>query len=186
MVFWKRKRYDPESGTQLSQFARLRIRGAILDAIRSGLGPYGRRHYNMLRQKLVNHIKSSRDTVDHLSKPAPSIKDVGINEVNDLAQSLLTNHPVMPIPDDAETTLAWEQEMQLLRQALEELNTLDKKVVRAVYDFSLRDDNAAQLAKREGIHRSSVSRRHRSALGRLRDIMRRLRGKTIELHGDDD
>ena len=72
--------------------------------------------------------------------------------------NLLTNHPVMPIPDDAETTLAWEQEMQLLRQALEELNTLDKKVVRAVYDFSLRDDNAAQLAKREGIHRSSVSR----------------------------
>ena len=49
--------------------------------------------------------------------------------------NLLTNHPVMPFP----TTLRqrWpEQEMQLLRQALEELNTPNKKVVRAVYDFT--------------------------------------------------
>ena len=91
----------------------------------------------------------------------------------------------MPI-DDVETVLAWDQELQLMRQALEELNTLEKKVVRSVYDFSLRDDNAAQLALREGIHRSSVSRRHKSVLGKLRDIMRRLRGHTIETSDPKD
>jgi len=134
---------------------------------------------------LVDHLRSSQNTAERSASTQPHLNDVRLREVNELAQSMLTNHPAMPI-DDVETVLAWDQELQLMRQALEELNTLEKKVVRAVYDFSLRDDNAAQLALREGIHRSSVSRRHKSVLGKLRDIMRRLRGHTIETSDPKD
>ena len=50
----------------------------------------------------------------------------------------------MPVASDAEETLAWGKELAIMKQALEELNTKERRIIRAVYDLSLRDDSGRQ------------------------------------------
>ena len=49
-----KERFDPNYGVELGAYARPRIRGAILDGIRNGLGKYGRSHYQRLRRDFIN------------------------------------------------------------------------------------------------------------------------------------
>ncbi|MEE2756977.1 MAG: sigma-70 family RNA polymerase sigma factor [Myxococcota bacterium] len=167
------KRFDPTLGTPLDAFARFRIRGAILDGLRTGLGRFGRSHYQRLRRDYIAHKKENGDcTVTQA--------DVTFREIDRYAETLLKNHPVMPSPNNAEDALAWGQELAVMRQAIEELNTKERRVIRAVYDLSLRDDSGAKLAERLGIHRSQISRKHHAVISRLRAVMRRIRRKTID------
>lgn len=167
------KRFDPTLGTPLDSFARFRIRGAILDGLRNGLGRFGRSHYQRLRREYVAH-KRDNGNLD------VTADDVTLRDIDRYAETLLKNHPVMPSPSDAEDALAWGQELAVMRQAIDELNTKERRVIRAVYDLSLRDDSGAKLAERLGIHRSQISRKHHAIMARLRAVMRRIRKKTIE------
>ena len=175
------KRFDSSHGNLLSTFARHRIRGSILDGIRHGLGPYGRRHYEALRSRCVAELNASRTSSDDSIIPRVDKTDVTLKQVNDLAETLLNDHPAMPTHSDAEEMIEWDQELQVMRQALEELQTEDRTVIRAVYDLSLKDDCGSKLADRLGVHRSKVSRRHKKIMPILRAVMRRIRKKTIDV-----
>ena len=174
------ERFDSSQGAQLASFARHRIRGSILDGIRHGLGPYGRRHYDALRQRCAVELNAVLTTSDDARHIRVDKADITLQQVNDLATTLLQNHPVMPKEPDPEEMLEWDQELQVMRQAIEELKTDDRKVIRAVYDLSLKDDSGSKLADRLGVHRSKVSRRHKQIISKLRAVMRRIRKKTIE------
>jgi len=173
-------RFDPDQGVQLASFAKYRIRGAILDGIRTGLGPYGRRHYDGLRKDFVAQANAARTTSDTEKGPEVTRQDVTFRQASDLNNTLLGAHPAMPVAMDAETALGWDQELSVMHQALNELNTLERKVLRAMYDLSLRDDSGAKLAKRMGLHRAQISRRHKSAMSKLRSLMRKIRRQTID------
>ena len=54
--------------------------------------------------------------------------DPTLREIDNYAETLLLNHPVMPVASDAEETLAWGQELAIMRQALEELNTKERRI----------------------------------------------------------
>lgn len=174
-----RERFDPNYGVELGAYARPRIRGAILDGIRNGLGKYGRSHYQRLRRDFINRGQEAQPEHDEGGHSSAQ-HDPTLREIDKYAETLLLNHPVMPVASDAEETLAWGQELAIMKQALEELNTKERRIIRAVYDLSLRDDSGAKLATRLGVHRSQVSRKHHAIMDRLRAVMRRIRKKTID------
>ncbi len=57
-----------------------------------------------------------------------------------------------------------------MRAALVHLSARARETLTAVYDLKETGDSGAELARRIGVSRSTVSRRHRAALSALRAV----------------
>ena len=58
-----------------------------------------------------------------------------------------------------------------MNAALSGLSCDDREVLDAVYDLMETNDSGARLAARWGVHRSSISRRHRLIIQKMRHLM---------------
>ena len=172
------RRFDPEQGS-LEGYARLRIRGGIIDGIRSGLGTFGRRAYRDFKGRLAAERQRYLTGEGTLAGAADGASSVTYTEVADFAKTLLGTHPCMPIMDSPEEALGQAESIQALRAALNELNTGELRVVRAMYDFSLNDNSGAKLALRLGVNRSQICRKHQKILKKLRRRMRLVRAASL-------
>jgi RNA polymerase sigma factor for flagellar operon FliA len=71
----------------------------------------------------------------------------------------------------ADELLARGHDLFDLRCALQRLSEDEHAIIIAVYDFDEAGSSGAALARAEGVSRSSASRRHQSAVSRLRDLL---------------
>ncbi len=74
---------------------------------------------------------------------------------------------------DPETLLGLKQQAQALCAALNELHDHERALVQRIYDVDLGASDDQLAAVVAGVHRSTVSRRHRHVLSRLRSIIGR-------------
>lgn len=169
-----RERYDPRRAVNFEVYARHRVRGAIYDGIRQSLGPLKLRTYKRLKQQIIAWRLAGEPT------PAPSTDEARIaaaevtwSAIADLASALLAARAEeRPPPADPETQMIDAERLDAVRDAIQRLDPEDQALVRAVYDFDETGDSAAEVARRQGVHRSSITRRHHAALDRLRRWLR--------------
>lgn len=165
-----RDRFDPRHGVPFVLFARRRVRGAILDALRTQ-GLLGRRGWEDLRRQAVAHELLEADPRPDLG---PDDDAAALGEtVQRLALAFLTDATlhVQATPEDPEANLVETQLGARLRTAIEALPDEDREVVYAVYDFHEAGDSGAELARRKQVSRSHVSRSHLRILESLRSAL---------------
>jgi len=161
-------RWEPASGVPFEHFVRFRIRGAMVDAVRSA-APVRRRDHAELREL----------TVAHAATPEPGAPSA--NEANDLAQ-IITHIAVGLLVDAAEVddsgeatdpeNLSVDAETRArVDAAVATLSVEDREVLDSVYGFA--DNNSgSDLARRRGVSRSTISRAHLRILDLVRARLR--------------
>ena len=137
------ERFDMHRGVPVGHFVRQRIRGAVLDGARA-FSTLGRRTYE------TNRI------ADHPAERAA--------ELREQAAAQLHHWPARP--DDH---LLRKERHAGLEAVLATLRSDDRQVLSAIYDPDSNDRSGAALARRLGVSRSTVSRRHQALLGLLRE-----------------
>ncbi len=173
------RRFDHGQGSSIEAYARIRIRGGIIDGIRGGLGTFGRRAYREFKAKLASERRQRDSAEEAFGGRSGAALDVSYTEVADYAKTLLETHPCMPVIDSPEDTLSQAEVLEALRAAIASLNTGEVRVVRAIYDFSLNDNSGAKLARRMGLNRSQICRKHQKILKKLRRKIRLVRSATL-------
>lgn len=172
-------RFDSTRGAPLEAFARIRIRGAIVDGIRHGLGTFGRRAYREFKSRLAAERVRYQTRDEASSSVHRARDDVNYGEVASYAQTLLGSHPCMPQLDSPEDAFTHAEAIAVLRSAIHELNTGETRIVRAIYDFSLNDNSGAKLARKLGVNRSQICRKHQRILRKLRRRIRLANSATL-------
>lgn len=165
-----RERFDPRRAVNFEVYARHRIRGAIYDGIRQSIGPLKLRTYERLKRQIVAWRLAGEPPPAPTSDAArAAAAEVTWNAIADLATALLAARAEQrPSPPDPERLLLEAERLEAVRDAVDRLEPDERELVRAVYDMDEVGDSAAELARRRGIHRSGITRRHRAALDRLR------------------
>ena len=182
-----KKRFDPRRGKSFYHFARRRIRGAIFDGL-ADLSPLGRsalravkRHVQLqaeLTEQTANveqsHLGLSSDDQRNESK-TPLLSATFLERYKELYQLALSTwaeelqpltspDPSLPYQDQAELA----EERSLLSAAFDRLDDAHKELLTALYDLRRVGESASVYAERHQVHRSTVSRRHASAILALR------------------
>lgn len=169
-----RERYDPRRGVHFELFARHRIRGAMYDGLRA-LGCFSRRGYEDLRRRALAHEALGEPAGDPPGGPdrdldaralAQAIGRVATAFLADAALSVRSH-----ADGDPEASLGRHQALARLRRVIDGLPVADREVLEAIYDLNEEGDSGAALARRRGVSRSQVSRRHRTILDRLRRLL---------------
>lgn len=165
-----RTRYDPTRRVPFDVYARHRIRGAIFDGIRQSLGPLRLRTYERLRRQVIAwRLVGEPAPPPRSARQKDLAADVTWNAIADLATALVAAQAeAQPGPVDPETRMLQAEQIGAVRAEVERLEPEHREALRAIYDLDGVGDSGADLARRQGLHRSSISRRHRAALGQLR------------------
>lgn len=162
-----RDRWDARRGIPFELFARRRVRGAMLDALRAQ-GFLKRRGWEAARRARLAHaalevapVLAGDDDAAELARAAER-----------LAVVFLTDEALSETPDEApdpEVRLADASLRRRLQDALRGLATEDREVVDAFYDLDEQGRSGAELARHHGLSRSTLSRAHLRVIDRLRD-----------------
>lgn len=169
-----RARWMPDSGVPFEAHARLRIRGAIVDAIRHS-ALLSRRGWERMRDYALAHAVTSEAGGQSHAAPPVEAAELG-RTITALAVAFLVEAGQAVEPEHgapAEDRYIDEETRVRLGRAMGTLSVEDREIVEAVYDFSSRGDSGADLAKRRGVSRSTISRAH---LRILDDLRTRLEG----------
>ncbi|MEZ4452361.1 MAG: sigma-70 family RNA polymerase sigma factor [Nannocystaceae bacterium] len=172
-------RYDPETGVPFQAFAYLRIRGAMIDAVRSA-NPAVRRYKRAVRAMAATQALYE----EHAKSAAPGNEPRTLKERVDAAAELIRQTtsavllsklaPADPeVVRDADTTAADEVVIQSelrdhLARAMTACDADESALIDALY---YRDINMHAYAAELGVAVSTVSRRHARLLRKLGERM---------------
>ena len=167
------RRFDSSKAIKFETFARHRVRGAMLDGLRSTLGLARRRGYQRLKDQITawQIVEDQAGACGQNTGP-PEVAEATYKQVVELAQSFLRQDLESARSMRPDDIFERCETSHRLSQAVNELEPSEREVIEAVYDLREQGDSGARLAERRGINRSGVCRRHRSILERLRRIMR--------------
>jgi len=161
-------RWQPASGVPFEHFVRFRIRGAMVDALRS-LAPSRRRSLSALREYAVAHAATPEPTATSANEAADVaqiITHIAVGLLVDAAE--LDDSGEAPDPEhlyvDAETRAHVDA-------ALSTLSVEDREVLDSIYGFG-DEDSGSDLARRRGVSRSTISRAHLRILDLVRARLR--------------
>lgn len=159
-----RKRFDPGRGLQFSTFAYYRIRGAILDGIRSMSGlPVGIVRKIRIQKALMNQVEDRFSGPMDRGDPA-SLWNGMTQMLHDLEGVYLITL-AFDVEDetlrDNEDRIGRQQLITLVRGLLTQLPEKESLLIRKIY---YEDKSAAEAAKELGMSRSWASRKHREIL----------------------
>lgn len=185
------EKYDPTKNVQLKSYAKVRIRGAILDSLReldwsprtlrrkARLIEYANQHLRTrfgrapVDTELAAQMGMSLKRFQHLLGDLRGLEIVSLQALgpeDSHGDEALRYLPHSPTEDPAGACLRAEMN-GLLRRAVSEL-TPRKRQVLALYYFE--ELTMKEVGVRLGVGESRVSQIHTAALGRLRARMRQL------------
>ena len=177
------ERFDPSRGILLKTYAEHRIRGAILDGLRSmdWLSRSARQKKRLSQQDLFNSQQSSAAQQslesDKATPAAPAawfatteLIYVGTNleEMEKLSERLGLRQTEGWFSENPETMYQREENRQRVAAALAHLSWRHRQVMQLYYHGEL---NMKQIAQILNVHESRVSQVHSLALRRLRKIL---------------
>ena len=177
------RRFDSSKGFHFETFATLRVRGAIFDGLRN-MSRFTRSAYQQLKQLADSHSDASlRDTASSKSlyneEPMSSnqVVEHSIEALSTLAQEVFIQRFIFPIttPEvEAIDSLDLTTKRNKLSAAFSMLDRTDQELLVAVYDLRRVGDCASKYADRLRVHRSTVSRRHHTVLGKLQKMLSKM------------
>jgi RNA polymerase sigma factor (sigma-70 family) len=97
-------------------------------------------------------------------------------KIKELAIMCVTDH-LLPKQSTPEEEVIEHEEKSIMKEAFEQMDHESKTLLTAVYDLNETGDNAASLAGREGVHRSTITRRHRNVLEKLKESYQQVQAK---------
>ncbi len=169
-------RYDPESGVAFEAFAHYRIRGAMIDWVRSQ-NPGLRRH-----QRAVRSLEASQSLLEDAAADGGSDRRALEDRVaaaralvERTATAVMTSRAMDHEPDrlatetDPERSLIDSELRRRLDGALSKLEPGERELVEAIYQHGR---SMQQLAQELGVATSTVSRRHAKLMARLAERLR--------------
>ncbi len=177
------ERYDPESGVLLSSFAYTRIRGAILDGVGDLTGVKRSQLRRLKRQAAANEYVESMDHANSYGGDAVDIAGMvqGVLFACDLSDAMVARNDAeegpSPLKSTPEKSLARTQMADLVNSVVDELPENEAELLRAHY---AEGRSLQSLGDELGASRSWMSRIHKRALGRARDILETRHGVTPE------
>ena len=174
------ERFDPRRGVSFPTFAHYRIKGAIHDGLRE-MGYYSRS--SGVRVRWAAHandlLRSAADDEQHSAQGSSSSVDDEIATAQSLIDALIPVY-LLSLGSDAvpevidQHALSMEQIEQrelvrLVMDALRELSGDEQELINALY---FKHVSMTELAARQGITKSWISRLHTRAIKHLRDLLR--------------
>jgi RNA polymerase sigma factor for flagellar operon FliA len=175
------ERFDPRRGVAFSTFAHYRIKGAIYDGLRE-MGYFSRQGGARVRwaANAGDVVQSALDDEVH---DAPGGASSSVDDEIAAAESLidalipvyllsLGSDAVPEIVDQHALTSEQIEQRELARLALDALRELsgdEQELINALY---FKHVSMTELAARQGITKSWISRLHTRAIKHLRDILR--------------
>ncbi len=165
-------RYDPDSGKKFEHYAVLRVRGAIIDAIRKNCHLSGRAYRYMKALEAVQDMRESEQE----SQTNTAEENVPLaRALSMVSQGALTYQLSMdearesgyePASEDmnAEELLEEKQTGMHLRDKVKELDEEEQQVVAGYY---FEEKSFVSIAESLGVSKSWVSKVHRRALQKL-------------------
>jgi len=188
-------RYNPMKGCSLKTYSSLRIRGAMVDELRSQDWVPRTVHRDekiytaaaeRISQKLGREAEPEeirlelgvdQETFQHLSERAQNITTFSLNEVwSDEDGHVVDRGDIMPDLEakTASEEVLREEDRQLLRGELDRLPRIQKLVLTLYYLEDLRLKEIAQILD---VTESRVSQINTEALAQLKAVMRRARNR---------
>lgn len=164
-------RYDPESGKKFEHYAVLRVRGAIIDAIRKNCHLSGRAYRYMKALEAVQDMRES----DMESAEAQTESGSLTRALSMVSQGALTyqlsvdeiqasGYEPVSEDDNAEEMLAEKQSSVHLRERVAELDDEERSIVVGYY---FEEKPFATIAEELGVSKSWISKVHKKALQKL-------------------
>jgi RNA polymerase sigma factor for flagellar operon FliA len=170
-------RFDPSRGSEFRSYAFLRIRGAVVDHIRSSCEVSGKA-YRMLRAiEIAQELRLQQEQspknagLDDRTRAGRAIEMLGNSA---MAFSLVrAGEEVLKIADDGrcdpERIFEEKQQSQKIQKALATLPEKERTIIEQYY---FRDRKLVEVAEQySGLSKSWVSRLHDRALAMLRDSL---------------
>lgn len=175
------ERYDPRRGVAFSTFAHYRIKGAIYDGLRE-MGYFSRQGGVRVRwaANASDVVQSALDDSAHDSPPgaARSVDDE-IADAQSLIDALipvylisLGSDAVPEIVDQHALSMEQIEQRELVRLALDALRELSEDEQDLIGALYFKHVSMTELAARNGVNKSWISRLHTRAIKHLRDILR--------------
>lgn len=171
--------YDPAGGRSFEVFAEFRVKGAMLDELRSRDPlPRRTRHRVNLARRAIAHTRLLRGR-DPTDDELATALGTNLDEVNDLKQYLeppiaidaFDDRVAVPgdlLPSDA---LEEAEERTLVQQGLKRLPDRYRTLLALYYEEGL---NYKQIGKIQGVSEATVCRQHKESLRRLKEIVHSL------------
>jgi RNA polymerase sigma factor FliA len=175
------ERFDPRRGVAFSTFAHYRIKGAIYDGLRE-MGYFSRQ--GGIRVRWVANagdvVQSALDDAvsDSPTGAAPSVDDE-IAAAQSLIDALipvyllsLGSDTVPEVVDQHALSMEQIEQRELVRLVMDTLRELsgdEQELINALY---FKHVSMTELAARQGITKSWISRLHTRAIKHLRDLLR--------------
>ncbi len=165
-----KQRFEPDRNVRFSTFAYYRVRGAILDGVRSQ-GWMKRRAYAKL--KAFEAIDSVSESVGeaHADKPLSSLTARAV-ALEDVLAKVSAAYVIAAVGQDRvedestpETLLSGAQEQSGVQRGLARLPVKERTLLEAVYFDGV---TIEQAGERLGLSKSWASRLHAKALDRMR------------------
>jgi RNA polymerase sigma factor for flagellar operon FliA len=164
-----RQRYDPRQGVHFKLYARLRVRGAMFDGLRT-MGLLTRREYAHLRQRAIDEQVLGDPQPDPAGGPTrENDAKIMFDAILDLATARIA--AMEEVQESAEVEYEQHDVIYRVRRAVQALPESERRAIRAIYDFAEKGDSGAKAAARFGVSRSQISRRHQKALEKLRRML---------------
>jgi RNA polymerase sigma factor FliA len=175
------ERYDPRRGVAFSTFAHYRIKGAIYDGLRE-MGYFARQGGARVRwaANAGDVVQSALDDEGHES-PAGAAANVDdeIAAAQTLIDALipvyllsLGSDAVPEIVDQHALSMEQIEQRELVRIALDALRELSEDEQELIAALYFKHVSMTELAARQGITKSWISRLHTRAIKHLRDLLR--------------
>lgn len=169
------ERFDPTRGVKFNTFAYYRIRGAVIDGVRS-MAYLPRRAYAQIRAAEAADQALEQGGEARAQNPGQRDTAEAVRDMDDALGKLTASFVIASLgqseeedaPDTPEEQLEREQLKTRVRTALSSLPERELKLVEGFYLQGRRfDEVAAEL----GISKSWASRLHTKALGLMRDAL---------------
>ena len=151
-----RARFKPDRGVPLGAYARLRIRGSLLDGMRNSLGLVRRRYFETFQRQQIN-AQSPQSLQQHITL---------------LKQEIVSTYLQGAASQCPEHLMAEKERSALLYRAIGRLDQEKQMLISRLFGLEGVQDNGEVLAQSLGCHRSSISRRKNKILGELRMLLR--------------
>lgn len=165
-----KQRFDPERGVRFSAFAHYRVRGAILDGVRTQ-GWLRRSAYAKLKAFEATDALSEQLAEEHAQGKAPSL-EARARDLDDVLGRISAAFVMAAVgqgeertPESPEAQLDGAEQRHAVRAGLERLPERERVLLEAVYFDGV---TIEQAGSRLGLSKSWASRMHAKALERLR------------------
>ncbi len=175
------ERYQPDRNTRFATYAVLRIRGAMIDAIRQNSLLSYKAHRYLKIMAAVNDLRELQSTGINAPVKPQDLKRMGLAKILDLtangalAYRLSLEDVSQEVSNlhgreaNGETHIEKKQDQDKLRQAIASLPNYEQKIIKGYY---FRDETFQEIGQSiGGLSKSWVSRLHSNALARLREAI---------------